>query len=146
MNKFKAVIDGVYNLLLGMSVTVKHLGKRAITLQYPKQRWTMPQRSRGIVVLITDPEANKLKCTACRLCAKACPNNAIYIKPAKDQAGKTFPERFVVNNGICLFCGLCEEACPFGAIKLVGKYEFSVYEKKILIFDKERLAEIGRGY
>ena len=146
MRVIKTTIDGIYNLLLGMSVTVKHLFKRAITLQYPKERWTMPERSRGIVVLITDQETNKLKCTACSICVKACPNNAIYMKPMKDESGKRIPEKFVVNNGICLFCGMCEEACPFGAIKLVGKYEFSVYEKKKLIFDKEKLAEIGRGY
>ena len=55
----KTVYSGVYNLILGLTVTVKHMGKHAVTLQYPKERWPMPERSRGCVVLLTDPESNK---------------------------------------------------------------------------------------
>jgi NADH-quinone oxidoreductase subunit I len=144
----KRIYSGVYNLILGLTVTVKHLGKHAVTLQYPKERWPMPERSRGCVVLLTDPESNKLKCIACGLCYRVCPNNAIKFTAAKDEAGKRFAEVFEVDTGLCIYCGLCEESCPVKgkAIKLVPRYEFSVYDKKDLIYDKEKLGEIGREY
>jgi len=148
MALIKRVYSGIYNLILGLTVTVKHLGKHAITLQYPKERWTMPERSRGCVVLLTDQETNKLKCIACGLCYKICPNNAIEFSATKDESGKRVAEVFEVDTGLCIYCGLCEETCPVKgkAIKLVPLYEFSVYDKKELIYDREKLAEIGKEY
>jgi NADH-quinone oxidoreductase subunit I len=148
MRLVKTIYLGIYNLILGLIVTVKHMGKHAITLQYPKERWTMPERSRGCVVLMTDPGTGKLKCTACTLCYKICPNNAIKITSIKDETGKRVPDVFEVDVGICIYCGLCEETCPVEgkAIKLVPRYEFSVYDKKDLIYNKEKLAEIGKEY
>ena len=148
MALIKRVYSGIYNLILGLTVTVKHLGKHAITLQYPKERWTMPERSRGCVVLLTDTQTNKLKCIACGLCYKICPNNAIKFSAIKDESGKRVVEVFVVDTGLCIYCGLCEETCPVKgkAIKMVPRYEFSVYNKKHLIYNKEKLAEIGKEY
>jgi len=148
MALIKIIYSGIYNLILGLTVTVKHLGKHAITLQYPKERWTMPERSRGCVVLLTDLKTNKLKCIACGLCYKICPNNAIKFSATKDESGKRFAEVFEVDTGLCIYCGLCEESCPVKgkAIKLVPRYEFSVYHKKDLIYNKEKLTEIGKEY
>ncbi len=148
MALIKTIYSGIYNLILGLLVTGKHLGKHAITLQYPKERWTMPERSRGCVVLLTDQETNKLKCIACGLCFRICPNNAIKFSSTKDESGKRIAEVFEVDTGLCIYCGLCEETCPVKgkAIKLVPRYEFSVYAKKDLIYNKEKLAEIGKEY
>jgi NADH-quinone oxidoreductase subunit I len=150
MNLVKRILNGIYNLLLGMWTTVKYLFSHAITLQYPDQRWTMPQRSRGVVALMTDPETGKLKCIACALCVKTCPTAAINMVPETDETGKKkrYPKIFEVDEGICIFCGLCEEVCPVKdkAIKLVNLYEFSVYSKKELIYDMEKLTQIGKGF
>lgn len=146
MSLFKRIANGIWNLILGLTVTIKYLFKPAITLQYPTERWTMPERSRGMVSLLTDKEAKKLRCTACSLCVKICPNNAILMTPKKDEQGKRVPDSFVVDVGMCIYCGLCQEVCPFNAIRLVPKYEFSVYNKKDLSFDKEKLSEIGKDY
>ena len=146
MSLIKKTISGIYNLLLGLTVTIRYLFKHAITIQYPTERWTMPERSRGMVSLLTDREAKKLRCTACSLCVRVCPNNAISMTPKKNEKGKRMPDKFVVDVGLCIYCGLCQEVCPFGAIRLVPKYEFSVYNKEDLSFDKEKLAEIGRDY
>jgi len=54
-NIIKEITDGIYNLILGLAVTFKHLFKHAITLQYPTERWEMPERSRGTIVLLSDP-------------------------------------------------------------------------------------------
>lgn len=146
MKVAKKTFEGIYNLLLGMKTTLEYLFTHAITLQYPKERWTMPVRSRGVTALITDEKTKRLKCTACLICGRNCPTRAIRIVPAKDETGKRYPQEFEINQGICIFCGICQEVCPFDAIKLVNKYEFSVYHKDKLIYKKEKLAEIGKGY
>lgn len=141
----KEFFSGIYNLIVGLFVTGKHLGRHAITLQYPKEKWPMPERSRGVVVLLSDPESGDLNCTACLLCMKACPTAAISLDREKNPETKRwFPTRFVIDNTICCFCGLCEESCNFDAIKLTGKYEFSVYDQSELIYDMDKLAELGR--
>ncbi len=145
MGFIKQVFSGIYNLVAGLFVTGKHLGRHAITLQYPKERWEMPERSRGVVVLLSNPETGKLNCTACLLCMKACPTGAIIIDREKNPDTKRWePTKFVIDNTICAFCGLCEESCNFDAIKLTGKYEFSVFDQAELIYDLDRLAELGR--
>ena len=139
----KQFASGIYNLLLGMVTTGKHLGRHAITIQYPKERWAVPERSRGMVVLLTDHETGKLNCTACLLCMRACPSAAIQIDVVKDENNKRQLKGFTVNYNICCFCGLCEEACNFAAIKLANRYEFPAYDKKDLFWDMKKLAEMG---
>ncbi len=144
MSVIKETVKGFWNLLIGLKTTGKYLPKKSVTLQYPDERWPMPERSRGVVVLLSDPETGKLNCTACLICMKQCPVNAMYITQEKDEAGKRFPDEFKIDNTICCFCGICEEVCNFDAIKLTGKYEFSVFDKQELIYDKDKLQEIGR--
>jgi len=144
MGLFKKFVDGIYNLLLGLKVTFLRLPERAVTLQYPKERWEMPERSRGIVVLLSDKETGELNCTACTLCQKACPTGAITIERERGEDKKWHLESFTVDNTICCFCGLCEEACNFSALKMATKYEFSVYDQSELVFDMKKLQELGR--
>jgi len=105
----------------------------------------MPERSRGVVVLLSDPKTGELNCNACLVCMKQCPVHAIDIEQIKDpETKKRYPGRFTIDNTICCFCGICEEVCNFDAIKLTGKYEFSVFNKEELIYNKEKLQELGR--
>jgi NADH-quinone oxidoreductase subunit I len=145
MGIVKDTFSGLWNLLLGLFTTGKYIPGRAVTLQYPKERWPMPERSRGVVVLLSDPETGELNCNACMVCVKQCPVNAIYVEQIKDpETKKRYPGEFRIDNTICCFCGICEEVCNFDAIKLTGKYEFSVFNKEELIYDKAKLQEIGR--
>lgn len=139
----KEFISGIYNLFLGMFTTGKHLGRHAITIQYPKERWTMPERSRGMVVLLTDHETGNLNCTACLLCMRACPVGAIEIDSYRDEKKKRHLKGFIVNYNMCCFCGLCEESCNFAAIKLAPKYEFPEFDRNNLIWDIKKLTEMG---
>ncbi|MFH1045368.1 MAG: electron transfer flavoprotein subunit alpha [Candidatus Omnitrophota bacterium] len=50
----------------------------------------------------------KNKCTACKLCLKACPFNAIEIKD----------KLAVIDLSKCTLCGACVSACKFKAIEL----------------------------
>lgn len=134
----------IKNLIAGMGITSKHLGRHAITVQYPEQKWTMPERSRGIVVLLSDKETGELNCTACLLCMRACPTGAIIIDAPRDEVTKKRTLKgFKVDNGLCCFCGLCEEACSFSAIKMTPKYEFSTINKEDLVWDVKKLQQMG---
>ena len=140
MNPFK----GIRELVRGLQITSKHLGRHAITIQYPEERWTMPERSRGIVVLLSDKETGELNCTACMLSETACPTAAIRIDAPRDEKKKRHLKQFIVDHGLCCFCGLCEEACNFSALKMATKYEFSSESKEELVWDVKKLQEIGR--
>lgn len=139
------LVKDIKNLVIGLFTTGKHLGRHAITLQYPTQKWPMPERSRGIVVLLSDKETGELNCTTCLLCMKACPTAAIQIHYDKGEKGKRILNDFVIDFGICCFCGLCEEACNFAAIKMDTMYEFSTENKDDLVWHTAKLQEMGRN-
>lgn len=138
------LLKDLKTLVEGLGITGKHLGRHAITIQYPEERWTIPERSRGIVVLLSDKETGELNCTACMLCMRACPTGAIYIEAPRDEKKKRHLKQFVVDHGICCFCGLCEEACNFSALKMATKYEFSAERKEDLVWDMKKLQDVGR--
>lgn len=135
---------GVYNLLVGLGVTLRHLFSRAVTLQYPTERWEMPKRSRGMVVLLSDKETGELNCTACVLCQKGCPTGAIQIERHRGDDKRWKLDAFQLDHTICCYCGFCQEACNFDAIMLVPKYEYSTYDKSELVYDTAKLQEMGR--
>ncbi|MBN1211920.1 MAG: 4Fe-4S binding protein [candidate division Zixibacteria bacterium] len=140
----RSVINGFKNLLKGMVITSKHLGRHAVTIQYPEQRDNIPERSRGIVVLLSDKETGELNCTACMLCMRSCPTAAIRIEAPRGEDKKRHLQSFTVDHTICCFCGLCEQACNFTAIKMANMYEFSSLDKSILVWDMNKLQEMGR--
>lgn len=141
----RVIFDGIKNLIIGLLTTAKHLLRHNVTVQYPTERWTMPERSRGVVVLLSDKETGELNCTACMLCMRSCPTAAIHITSHKnEETKKRVLDDFVVNFNLCCFCGLCEEACNFAAIKMATMYEFSTWNKEDLIWDKDKLQEMGR--
>jgi NADH-quinone oxidoreductase subunit I len=120
-------------MLKGLKTTLTHmLFRRPVTVQYPEQKLPLPVGYRGRVNLISDPDTNRYKCTACGLCAKACPVDIIRISRAKDEKGKAmpYPEKFEYNLLECIVCGLCVEACPFGSITMTPERELAVYTRE----------------
>jgi NADH-quinone oxidoreductase chain I len=139
------VIKDIWALLLGMTITGKHLGRHAVTVQYPEEKDTIPERSRGIVVLLSDKETGELNCTACQLCEKACPTAAIRIDaPRNPETKKKDLKSFTIDFTLCCFCGLCTEACNFDAIAMATKYEFATLDDSDLLWDVHKLQEMGR--
>lgn len=116
--------------------------KGVFTVQYPEQRLDLPERFRVLPYLIFDEDPSNPRCTACGICAKVCPPQCIWIKQAKDDAGrpKQLPSEFFIDTNVCMNCGFCAEFCPFDAIKMDVKFEISMYDRKNSeVYDLEKL-------
>jgi len=135
-------------VLQGLGITLRHMFKRKDTLQYPEEKRTFGDRYRGVPALVKDQEG-RAKCVACYMCQWVCPPRAITIEAAeypKDHEQhqiEKFPERFEINMLRCIYCGLCEEACPEEAIFMSKTYVVTGLSRELMIFDKEKLYEIG---
>ena len=140
------LIDRLYlpGIFRGMWITLKHLFRRKFTMQYPEQRWTFPEGFRGVPALVKDQEG-RVKCVACYLCQFVCPPKAITITAGELTGSKIekYPVEFEINMLRCIYCQLCEEVCPEQAIFLTKDYEVAGNQRTDLIFNKEKLLEIG---
>jgi len=139
-----SVLKDMKALLEGLQIAGKHLGRHAVTVQYPEQKDKIPEGSRGMVILLSDQETGELNCTACMLCARSCPTGAIIIDAPRNEQKKRELKQFQLDHTLCCFCGLCEEACNFSAIKLATNYEWSVYDRSELEWDIKKLQEWGK--
>jgi NADH-quinone oxidoreductase subunit I len=130
---------GFLSILVSMGVTLRHLFSPAVTVQYPKQRRTLPLRSLNRHVLTVDLGSGKLKCTACDACAKICPTRCITIVGA-GKGKERHPVEFVIDHNLCMYCNLCVEACPFDAITMwTGQFEIGAFHRMGLVFDQTAL-------
>jgi NADH-quinone oxidoreductase subunit I len=131
----------------GMRITFSHLFRRKTTVQYPEVNRTFSEIYRGRHVLKRDDEGRE-RCTACGLCAVACPAEAITMVAAERKPGEEnlyreekYASVYEINMLRCIFCGLCEEACPKEAIFLTPRTVASEYDRDKFIYGKEELVE-----
>ncbi len=130
-----AIKSTVTSFWHGMSVTLSHLFRRPITVQYPDRTPLpvpdmLPPRYRGF--LEVDPSI----CTVCQACERACPIGCIQITLEKDPANPKlrFCSQFDIDEAKCMYCGLCVEQCPTGAIQHTREFEGSVRHIRNLVF------------
>ena len=129
----------------GLRVTFSHMLKKGATVQYPEQIREHSDVFRGLHVLKRDAEGRE-NCTACGLCAVACPAEAITMVAGERQKGEEHlyrEEKYAVEYDInmlrCIFCGMCEEACPKDAIYLSETFAPADYQRKQFIYKKDEL-------
>ena len=135
----------LWNIFKGMMITLSHLFKKKATINYPEQTRTFSKVFRGLQVLNRDEEGRE-RCTACGLCAVACPAEAITMEGAERLPGEEhlyreekYAAKYEINMLRCIFCGLCEEACPKDAIYLSETFARSNYKREGLIYGKPDL-------
>ncbi len=133
----------------GFKVTLRHFFKKKVTLQYPEEKWVVPDGYRGAPYLVKDQDGNT-KCVSCQLCEFVCPPKAIKIIPPGPEGpmadrpnAEKIPLEFEINMLRCIFCGFCQEVCPEEAIFLLKDYSLTGTSRQELIYNKEKLLSLG---
>jgi NADH-quinone oxidoreductase subunit I len=158
-------------VLGGIAVTTRHFARNltlhvlhlfglararraAVTVQYPEERKPYSEGFRGAHRLTLKPDGS-VRCTACFLCATACPARCIHIEAGEhpDPEVEKYPVRYEIDTLQCIYCGMCVEACPCDAIRmdtfvhprLWGYRREDFIETKAVLMDRSRvLAARGR--
>jgi NADH-quinone oxidoreductase subunit I len=130
-----AIKDTVVSFWHGLSITLSHLVRRPMTVQYPDRtalavRDMLPPRYRGFL------EVDVTICTGCQACERACPIGCIQINLEKDPANpkQRVVTQFDIDEAKCMFCGLCVEPCPTGSIQHTREFEASQRNIRNLVF------------
>lgn len=129
----------------GLSITFRHFFKKKVTINYPEETRPFSPVFRGLHILNRDEEGRE-RCTACGLCAVACPAEAITMEAAERKPEEEhlyreekYAAKYEINMLRCIFCGLCEEACPKDAIYLTETFAQSNYQRSGFIYGKNDL-------
>ena len=138
---FQNIWYGLSTITIGMRVTFKHLFVPAVTIQYPNVKLRLPERERNRLYVNMDD------CIGCDQCARACPVSCILIETVKsipgEDLGKTsngkkkalWVTKFDIDIAKCCFCQLCVFPCPTDCIYMTDVYEFSEFERSMLVYN-----------
>ena len=134
-------------IIKGMSITIRHFFSKKTTISYPEEKREFSKVYRGQHVLKRDDQGRE-RCTACGLCAVACPAEAITMRAAERKPGEEnlyreekYAAVYEINMLRCIYCGDCEDACPKEAIFLTDRIVASQYERQPFVYGKDILVE-----
>ena len=146
MSGLNDVLKGTLQIAEAMGVTLKHLVKKPVTVEYPEEPAAVFPRFRGRHMLRKYDNGLE-RCIGCCLCEAACPTGAILVEAAENDPerphspGERYAKAYEVNLLRCVFCGDCEEACPTEAIVLTQAIPVPEDNRRSFILIKEQLLE-----
>ncbi|MFB0515983.1 MAG: 4Fe-4S dicluster domain-containing protein [Candidatus Neomarinimicrobiota bacterium] len=146
---FKNIGIAFITLWDGMRVTMHHFVRKRklnVTLQYPHEKWPIPNRHIGFDegkynVIRSRLHVDIDDCIGCLQCERACPVDCIKIDtvklprdlergslPSSTQTSRTshgsvkrfLVARFDIDMSECMYCNLCTYPCPEECIYMVG--------------------------
>jgi NADH-quinone oxidoreductase subunit I len=133
----------LWELLIGLRLTGRHLFGKKVTIQYPDEKTPMSPRFRGLHALRRYPNGEE-RCIACKLCEAVCPALAITIEAGPREAdGSRRTRLYEIDLFKCIFCGFCEESCPVDSIVETRIHEYHFEKRGENIMTKEKLLAIG---
>lgn len=138
---------GHFFLYIGQVLRINKSKKPWATYEYPDEARPYADRYRGRHRLTLNDDGS-VRCTACFLCATACPAKCIYIEATEheDKSIEKFPHRYEIDTLLCIYCGYCVEACPVDAIRMDTGIHPEIYppDPRAFIEDKEVLMKRSR--
>ena len=133
----KEIRDAAKYLLQGFSVTLSHMGRRPVTVQYPYEKLIPSERYRGRIHYEFD------KCIACEVCVRVCPINLPVVDWVMNKETKKKELRnYSIDFGACIFCGNCVEYCPTNCLSMTEEYELATFDRHQLNFDNVALGRL----
>lgn len=132
----------LWELLLGLKLTVKYFFKKKMTVQFPEEFTPVSPRFRGMLALRRYPNGEE-RCIACKLCEAVCPALAITIESEPRLDGSRRTTRYDIDVFKCINCGLCEESCPVDSIVVTPIQHYHVSARGQNIMTKEKLLAVG---
>ncbi len=146
MNILRKTWDMFASIFKGLGATAKNWAftRPSVTVNYPEERLVLPERYRGMPTLPVDEETGDTTCIACGACMRICPEHVITVTAAKtDDPKNRKPEVFTIDISRCMWCGLCMEVCPKDCLKPARKFELSCETREEMIYDLQKLKELG---
>ena len=137
LSYIKEVRDAAKYLLDGFSVTLSHMGRRPVTVQYPYEKLIPSERYRGRIHYEFD------KCIACEVCVRVCPINLPVVDWVMNkQTKKKELRNYSIDFGACIFCGNCVEYCPTNCLSMTEEYELATFDRHQLNYDNVALGRL----
>jgi len=121
----------------GFMVTLDHMNRLPITIQYPYDKLIPSERFRGRIHFEFD------KCIACEVCVRVCPINLPVVDwELRKTMRKKQLNSYTIDFGTCIFCGNCVEYCPTNCLSMTEEYELSTCDRHGLNYDQTALGRL----
>lgn len=121
----------------GFMVTLNHMNRLPLTIQYPYEKLIPSERFRGRIHFEFD------KCIAREVRVRVCPINLPVVdRELRKEVKKKQLKNYSIDFGVCIFCGNCVEYCPTNCLSMTEEYELSIYDRHDLNYDQIALGRL----